>query len=163
MPRGSGPSWRWAPGPDPGGGPGGSGLGVSKVLDLPDTGSRDAIEAAILSAHPDDPRSAGVFRGIGLGSRTVTGTAVRGSELKPLLEGRDLPEVPVLIAPRLEPSWAVVFPRFAGVVANLGGERSHASILLREAEIPAVVNARGAFQAIRDGDRVAVDSARAEP
>ena len=68
----------------------------------------------------------------------------------------------VLVVPTLEPSWAVVFPRFAAVVAELGGELSHAAILLREAGIPSVVNAQGAFQAIAEGDRVRVDPARGE-
>ena len=48
------------------------------------------------------------------------------------------------------------------MVVDLGGELSHASILLREAEIPAVVNARGSYRAIRDGDRLTVDPARGE-
>ncbi len=42
----------------------------------------------------------------------------------------------ILVVPALEPSWAVVFPRVAGVVAEIGGELSHASILLREAVAP---------------------------
>jgi pyruvate,water dikinase len=68
----------------------------------------------------------------------------------------------VLIAETLEPSWAVLFPRFVAVVAELGGELSHAAILLREAGITAVVNAHGAFAGISDGDRVRVDPERGE-
>jgi phosphohistidine swiveling domain-containing protein len=129
----------------------------SKTLRLPNTGSKDAIEAEILEARPEDDARLDRFRGIGLGLQVVTGTAVKGVDLKSLLEGPDLPEMPVLVAETLEPSWAVVFPRFAAVVVDLGGELSHASILLREAEIPAVVNARGAYRAIQNGDRVTVD------
>jgi pyruvate,water dikinase len=92
----------------------------------------------------------------------VSGTAVRAQELKSLLNGKALPDRPVLIASTLEPSWAVIFPRFAAVVAELGGELSHAAILLREAGITAVVNAEGAFQHIADGDRVRVDPVRGE-
>ncbi len=47
-------------------------------------------------------------------------------------------------------------------MADLGGEFSHAAILLREAGIPAVVNATGAFAALGDGDRVQVDPGRGE-
>ncbi|HEX8202930.1 MAG TPA: PEP-utilizing enzyme [Isosphaeraceae bacterium] len=90
----------------------------------------------------------------------VSGTAVRAEELGTLLNGRALPASPVLVVPTLEPSWAVVFPRFAAVVAELGGELSHAAILLREAGIPSVVNARGAFAGIAEGDRVRVDPAQ---
>jgi rifampicin phosphotransferase len=54
----------------------------------------------------------------------------------------------------------VVFPRFAAVVADLGGELSHASILLREAGRPAVVNCAGIFRAVTTGDRLRLDGAR---
>ncbi len=134
----------------------------AKDLELPNTATRDEIEAAIAAGRPDDSPSTGRFRGIGLGSRVVSGTAVRAADLKGLLEGPDLPESPVLVASTLEPSWAVVFPRFAAVVVDLGGELSHASILLREARIPAVVNARGAFRAIVEGDRLVVDPIEGE-
>ena len=62
--------------------------------------------------------------------------------------------------PSLEPSWAVVFPRVAGVVAEVGGELSHASILLREARKPAVVNCVGVFREVKTGDRVRLDGTR---
>jgi phosphoenolpyruvate-protein kinase (PTS system EI component) len=56
----------------------------------------------------------------------------------------------------------VGFPRFAAVVADSGGELSHAAILLREAAIPAVVNARGASEQFAVGDRVIVDPTHGE-
>lgn len=46
-----------------------------------------------------------------------------------------------------------------GVVAEIGGELSHASILLREAKKPAIVNAAGIFAAVRDGDVLRLDGA----
>ena len=59
-----------------------------------------------------------------------------------------------------QPSWAVVFPRVGGVVAELGGELSHASILLRESRRPAVVNCAGIFREVRPGARLRLDGAR---
>jgi pyruvate,water dikinase len=64
------------------------------------------------------------------------------------------------VVPTLEPSWAVLFPRVAGVVAEVGGELSHASILLREAGRPAVVNVTGIWAAVRTGDRLRLDGRR---
>jgi pyruvate,water dikinase len=92
----------------------------------------------------------------------LVGTAVRATRLGEVLGLSTLPETPVLVVETLEPSWAVVFPRFAAVVADLGGELSHAAILLREAGIPAVVNARGAFRALRSGDTLHVDPQSAQ-
>ncbi len=140
----------------------------ARAVRLPSTASRDAIEAILerrdqaAASGPEKAGSPGRFRGIGLGSRAVEGVAVRAGDLTSLLGGRDLPASPVLVASALEPSWAVVFPRFSAVVVELGGELSHASILLREAGIPAVVNARGVFDAVADGDRIVVDPARGE-
>ncbi len=42
-------------------------------------------------------------------------------------------------------------------MAELGGELSHAAILLREAGLAAVINAPGAFRGIPQGARVYVD------
>lgn len=138
-------------------------LELTRTLNLPATAPRDVIEAIVASAeHEREPDLPDRFSGIGLGQSHVLGTAVRADELTAILAGQDLPETPVLVVDTLEPSWAVVFPRFSAVVAELGGELSHASILLREAGIPAVVNARGAYQAIADGDLVRVDPARGE-
>jgi phosphohistidine swiveling domain-containing protein len=134
----------------------------AKELDLPTTAPYDAI-ASLADSDPagQGPAPSDRFAGIGLGCGTVAGTAVRAEALTAFLDGRRaLPESPILVAPSLEPSWAVVFPRFAAVVADLGGELSHAAILLREAGIPAVVNARGAFAALADGDRIRVDARR---
>ncbi len=109
---------------------------------LPATAPRVAIEEAIArDGRRDRPDAPDRFAGIGLGRGHVVGTAVLASALADLLAGVPLPEAPVLVVDTLEPSWAVVFPRFSAVVADLGGALSHASILLREAGIPAVVNA----------------------
>jgi phosphohistidine swiveling domain-containing protein len=66
----------------------------------------------------------------------------------------------ILVVPTLEPSWAVVFPRVGGVVAEMGGELSHASILLREAGRLAIVNCAGIFHQLCTGDRVRLDGSR---
>lgn len=136
----------------------------ARQWNLPATASRDTIDDAIGRQPRSSPaRPAGDrYTGIGLGSTPVSGTAVLARDLRPLLEGNALPKSPILVAVTLEPSWALVFPRFAAVVADLGGELSHAAILLREAGIPAVVNAQGAFQGITDGAQIRVDPGRGE-
>ena len=46
------------------------------------------------------------------------------------------------------------------MVAEIGGELSHASILLREARRPAVVNCAGIYSAVSEGDRLRLDGER---
>jgi pyruvate,water dikinase len=132
-------------------------------LILPTTASRDVIEAAVAGSTPHNPGAGeSRFKGIGLGTRSVTGTVVRAGAIHELIKRRNWPESAILVVDALEPSWAVVYPRFGAVISQLGGELSHAAILLREAEIPSVINAAGAFEALEDGDRVLVDPTRGE-
>jgi pyruvate,water dikinase len=94
----------------------------------------------------------------------VEGRAVKAEGLLALLsEAGRSPDLlgpdAILVVAALEPSWAVVFPRVGGVVAEIGGELSHASILLREAGWPAVVDCTGIFRAVATGDRLRLDGA----
>jgi pyruvate,water dikinase len=136
------------------------------ALDLPSTASRDEIEAAIVSTQQEQAEAAGrrIFPGIPLHSAVVEGRAVKADDLLSLLAaaGRTpglLGPDAILVVAALEPSWAVVFPRVGGVVAEIGGELSHASILLREARRPALVNCAGIFRAVATGDRLRLDGA----
>jgi phosphohistidine swiveling domain-containing protein len=129
-------------------------------LALPLTASREEIERAIVRSDQIQAEASGrrVFPGIALGPAVVEGRAVKADDLVALL-GRpgDLGPDAILVVPALEPSWAVVFPRVGGVVAEIGGELSHASILLREARRPAVVNCTGIWRAVSTGDRLRLD------
>ena len=143
-------------------------------LNLPHSATRDAIleveragPAGSTLAHPassggGDPES---LAGIGLGGAAVEGSVVLASELVELLErerqaGRALLDRnTILVAPALEPAWAVVFGRLGGVVTELGGELSHVAILLREAGLPALLDVPGATRRLREGDRVRLDPA----
>lgn len=138
-------------------------LARAEALDLPLTASREEIEGAIARAERERAEAAGrrVFPGIPLGPAVVEGRAVKAGDLLSLLASPDaLAPGAILVVPALEPSWAVVFPRVGGVVAEIGGELSHASILLREAGRPAVVNCAGIFRAVATGDRLRLDGAR---
>ena len=110
----------------------------------------------------DADHGSGRFDGIGLGTNVVTGTVVRPRTMEEVLRRKSWPGSAVLVVEAIEPSWALVFPRFDAVVSELGGELSHAAILLREAEVPSVINASGAFHGLVEGDLVQVDPARGE-
>lgn len=144
----------------------------ARRMDVPLTASREQIERACADAGRAEARAAGrrVFPGIALVPARVEGRAVKADDLASLLAGSGdgAPGQPpllgpdaILVVPALEPSWAVVFPRVLGVVAEIGGELSHASILLREAGRPAIVNCAGIFREVRTGDRLRLDGPRA--
>ena len=136
----------------------------AQKLRLPLTASRETIEAAMAATEEGQTDERRAFRGIGLGGGAVTGRSVKARNLLALLDavaaGRArLGPDAILIVPALEPSWAVVFGRVGGVVAEIGGELSHASILLREARRPAVVNCAGVWDGVPDGATVRLDAA----
>jgi pyruvate,water dikinase len=133
---------------------------------LPVWSTREEIEALLASAATVPAETSGrrIFPGIALARTVLEGHAVKAKDLISLLadgakNGR-LGPGSILVVPALEPSWAVLFPRVGGVVAEVGGELSHASILLREAGRPAVVNCAGIFDQVRTGDRLRLDGVR---
>ena len=133
---------------------------------LPLTASRQQVRQALAQADRAEAETAGrrVFPGIPLGPAIVEGRARKAHDLMALLEeaggSEGLGSDDILVVAALEPSWAVVFPRVKGVVAEIGGELSHASILLREARRPAVVNCEGIFRQVKTGDRLRIDGER---
>jgi pyruvate,water dikinase len=135
-------------------------------LDLPHTAPRDALQT-LLTAAASRPLQDGqrrTFPGIPLNEAVIEGRAVKADDLLALMQAEQTdsrlgPEA-ILVVPTLEPSWAVVFPRVGGVVAELGGELSHASILLREARRPAIVNCAGISRAVGQGTRLRLDGAK---
>jgi phosphohistidine swiveling domain-containing protein len=138
-------------------------LELLRAVALPLTTTREQIEALVAQAGRAQAEAEGrtLFPGIALGPAVVEGRAIKADDLTSLLTAGGLGPDVILVVPSLEPSWAVVFPRVGGVVAEVGGELSHASILLREAGRPAVVNCAGIFRQVETGDRLRLDGVRA--
>jgi pyruvate,water dikinase len=63
----------------------------------------------------------------------------------------------VLVAPMTSPAWTPLLAMAAGVVTDIGGVLSHASIVAREYGIPAVIGTGVASRRIADGQVVTVD------
>jgi len=63
----------------------------------------------------------------------------------------------VLVTTVAGPALAEIFPRVAGIVAELGGSTSHLASLARERGVPMVLGAPDAARRIPDGAMVAVD------
>lgn len=130
---------------------------------LPLTGRLDDIERALTHGAEGAAAPDGELRGIGIGTREVEGIVLQARDLPGLLQEIERGERPplgegvVLHVPALEPSWGILFGRVGAVITDIGGELSHASILLREAGATAVVNCSGAAARLRDGDRVRIE------
>ncbi len=134
-------------------------LEQAAALSLPHTATRDELERRIQSAGQERAANDGrqLWKGIALSASVVEGTALCARDLPSLLGSDALGPDTILVVAALEPSWAVIFPRVGAVVAEIGGELSHASILLREARRPAVVNVGPIMSGVTTGDRLRVD------
>jgi pyruvate,water dikinase len=94
--------------------------------------------------------------GVGIGTGSVVGPA--RLVLQPEDIGR-LQEGDVLVAIATTTAFNAVFPLVAGVITEQGGLLSHAAILARELDLPAVVGVAGACAQIPDGALVELDPA----
>jgi phosphohistidine swiveling domain-containing protein len=102
-------------------------------------------------AAPPDPgawQGVPVSPGIGRGRARVV---LRPDELAQLTSGE------ILVVRGADPGWTVVFDRVAALVAESGGQLSHAAVVARECQLPAVVAVTGATSLIHTGDELVVD------
>ncbi len=103
---------------------------------------------------PQAPEALVLLRGLGASAGVVRGRARllrRPADARSVLPGE------ILVAPQADVGLSPLFSSARAVLADLGGPLSHASIVLRELGIPAVVNLKSATQVIDDGDELEVD------
>ncbi|MEM9464431.1 MAG: PEP-utilizing enzyme [Actinomycetota bacterium] len=123
-------------------------------LVVPTTVAAD-LDPAAWSSVGVDPGDAIV--GMGLTSGVVTGRAWVLDE--PSAEPPPHADEPVvLVARSIDAGWIATMAAADAVVAEIGGDLSHGSILIRELGLPAVTNARGVTRAFTTGERVTVDA-----
>jgi pyruvate,water dikinase len=63
----------------------------------------------------------------------------------------------ILVAEATDPGWVFLLSQAAGVIAERGSMLSHAAIIARELQVPAVVGVAGATRLLHSGDRVRLD------
>lgn len=98
-----------------------------------------------------------VLRGFAASAGVVEGPArviFSVEELSTVQDGE------ILVCSVTEPSWAPIFAKVRATVTDIGGVMSHAAIVAREYNIPAVLGTGVATQRIRTGQRLRVDGGR---
>jgi rifampicin phosphotransferase len=102
------------------------------------------------------------WQGIGLAPGQVSGRAwcAEGPTSSP--PAGWTPDDTILVVPAVDAAWALLFRRVSAVVVEMGGELSHASIILRELGVPSLTNVRGILADVRTGDRLTLDGARGQ-
>jgi pyruvate,water dikinase len=116
---------------------------------------RTAIDAQLILRDLSERAPASELAGTGVGTRAASGIArvVTGAEdAIDRIERGD-----VLVATVTSPAFNVVLPLASALVVEHGGLMSHAALVARELDIPAVVGVRDATRKLVDGERVHVD------
>ncbi len=105
---------------------------------------RDAAEAPVTGDR---------IKGIGCCPGTVRGRA------RVILNPRSAVIEPgeILVAPRTDPGWIMLFPSAAGLLVEHGSLLSHSAIVAREMGIPAVVSLPGLTEWLTTGETVELD------
>ena len=90
----------------------------------------------------------GVSHGIAVGRAFVAATYE---------EALTVPKHAILVTRAVDPAWTPVFHSIAGLVLEVGGVLSHASILAREFGVPTVTSVALATRKISSGTRIKIN------
>jgi pyruvate,water dikinase len=103
-------------------------------------------------------RAGGPGKGGGPGGRGAGRGVSAGRALGTAWDGEGAgPEEAVLVVRTLDPAFAPLLPRLAGLVAQTGSPLSHLAVLAREYGVPTVVGAADAVRRFPPGTRLTVD------
>jgi pyruvate,water dikinase len=69
------------------------------------------------------------------------------------------PDGAILVTERTDPDWVPIMKKAAGIITDLGGTTSHAAIVSRELQVPAIVGTGDATQILNDASVITLDCA----
>src|SRR5690606_9283016 len=107
------------------------------------------------AAHATVVRTGDALKGIGCGPGVV------GARGRVIIDPRNavIESGEILVAPRTDPGWIMLFPAAAGLLVEHGSLLSHSAIVAREMGIPAIVSIDGVTVWAKTGDWLELDGA----
>ena len=75
-------------------------------------------------------------------------------------QDRNIAAGKILVTKAIDPQHIAAIAQVKGIITEVGGKNSHAGIVARELNIPAIANARGATDILQTGDRIVLDGDR---
>jgi rifampicin phosphotransferase len=118
------------------------------------SGDPDSIRKTL----PPEPEATEYLSGIAGSFGTVHGWARIVND--PVEAPAALNRQDILIVPYSDVGWTPLFSSIGGIVAETGGQLSHAAVVAREYGLPAVVGVKHATRLIREGQPLFVDGGR---
>jgi pyruvate,water dikinase len=100
-----------------------------------------------------------VAKGSAIGTRVSAGIA---RILKSPAESNKLNPGEIVVTDICSPDWDPILKKASAIITNKGGRTSHASIVAREIDVPAVVGCGNATETIRDGEFITVSCCEGE-
>jgi pyruvate,water dikinase len=108
-----------------------------------------AKNPSIIQEYRLQEKAAPIIQGMAIGSRVVTG---RARLLDSPKEAGSLEPGDIIVTDITSPDWDPLLKKSAGIITNKGGRTSHASIVARELDVPAIVGTTNATDCIVDGE-----------
>lgn len=107
-----------------------------------------------------------VFKKSGKVLKGVSGSRGKATGVARIINGPEefykLKKGDILICPLTDPEWTPLFKVASAVVSDTGGALSHAAIVAREYNVPAVLGVGNATLKFKDGNKVCVDGSKGE-
>jgi len=120
----------------------------------PETVQSQKSTLSIRNARLIDPAPVPIVKGLAIGSRIAAGTV---AVLKNLAEAGEFKKGQILVADQTDPDWVPLMRKAAAIITNHGGRTSHAAIVSRELDVPAIIGCGDATTKISPGDEVTVN------
>ena len=128
--------------------------GIFIVQARPETVQSQKDAMSIRSYRIQGAPPAALVEGLAIGSRIASGSAV---VLKSLADSGDFQEGQILVSEQTNPDWVPLMRKAAAIITDHGGRTSHAAIVSRELDVPAVISTGDATWKLATGDPVTVD------
>lgn len=127
---------------------------AARQLWVPEFLDRESVEEIALAS--DRQVAGGIsFEADTLAPGRCSGTVVR---IDSAAGNRNLPPQSILVAEAIDPGLTPVLLQSAGIIVARGGMLSHGAVIARQLGLPAV-RCADAVEALRDGQRVSIDTA----
>lgn len=100
-----------------------------------------------------------ITKGLAIGEACSTGKA---QIIKSIKDINKFIEGSILVTEITSPDWVPIMKKAAGIITNFGGRTSHAAIVSRELNVPAIVGCSNATKVIKNGSDITISCCEGE-
>ena len=120
----------------------------------PETVQTQKDASIIRGYHLNEKAPASLVEGLAIGNGIASGPVV---VLKSLADAGKFKEGQILVAERTDPDWVPLMRKASAIITDHGGRTSHAAIVSRELDVPAIIGTGNATMKLSTGDPVTVN------